>query len=346
MPVRTAFFFICLGFCLSIAAPVFCQPKTDVVTLGNGDHITGEIVSLSRGRLALKTDDAGTINIEWDKIRRVQSTRVFEIETTDGRRLLGGLSSPADRQIAVGIADHPVTFAMDDVTRLTPIGASFWSKLEGSVNAGFSYSHSAQLSQVTFNQDAVYRRPAFQFRMASSATLTQQENTEDDNRASLSIDYVRYRGPKWFIASGGRLESNQSLGLVLRSQIGATAGVRLINTNRSQFETGAGVVANNEQAVDQTESTQNLEAVFMVNTSYYTYDSPKTTVDFSTSYYPSLSQQGRQRVQIDSAFHREIAKDLLLTFSVFYTFDSKPPKEGSARTDVGLVTSLGWTFGR
>ncbi|HEX5069952.1 MAG TPA: DUF481 domain-containing protein [Vicinamibacterales bacterium] len=331
---------------LFIASPAWCQPKTDVVTLGNGDRITGEITSLSRGRLALKTDDAGTINFEWDKVRRVESTRLFEIETSDGRRLLGSLSSPADRQIAIGVMDNPLILAMDDVTRLTAIGASFWSKLEGSVNAGFSYSHSAQLSQITFNQDAIYRRPAFQFRMASSATLTQQEDTEDDNRASLSADYVRYRGLRWFIASGGRLESNQSLGLVLRSQLGATAGQRLVNTNRAQFEVGGGVVFNNEQAVDDSESTQNLEAVFMANTSYYTYDSPKTTIDFKTQYYPSFSQKGRQRVQIDSSFNRELYKDLTLTFSVFYTFDSKPPKEGAARTDVGVVTSLGWTFGR
>lgn len=328
-----------------MAAPAWCQPKTDVVTLGNGDRITGEISSLSRGRLALKTDDAGTINIEWDKIRRVQSTRLFEIETTDGRRLLGSLSSPSDRQIAIGVMDNPLTLPMEDVTRLTAIGASFWSKLEGSINAGFSYTHSAQLAQVTFNQDAIYRRPAFQFRMASSATITKQENEENDDRASLSAAYVRYRGLRWFIASGGRLESNESLGLVLRSQAGVTAGQRLINTNRAQFEIGGGLVFNNEQGVN-TETTQNLEAVLTAKTSYYTYDSPKTTIDLSTQYYPSLSQWGRQRIQIDSSFSRELYKDLTLMFSVFYTFDSKPPQEGAARTDVGVVTSLGWTFGR
>jgi hypothetical protein len=181
--------------------------------------------------------------------------------------------------------------------------------------------------------------------MASSATLTQQVGTEDDNRASLSLEYVRYRGPRWFIASGGRLESNQSLGLVLRSQIGAAAGLRLVNTNHAQFETGAGIVGNNEQPVD-SESTQNIEALFLANGSYYMYDSPKTTIDWNTQYYPSLSQKGRQRIQIDSSFSRELYKDLTLTLSVFYTFDSKPPQEGAKRTDVGIVTSLGWSFGR
>jgi hypothetical protein len=40
------------------------QPKTDVVRLLNGDRITGEVIALERGRLQLKTDDAGTIYIE------------------------------------------------------------------------------------------------------------------------------------------------------------------------------------------------------------------------------------------------------------------------------------------
>ena len=42
-----------------------------MVTLLNGDRLTGEILNLNRGRLELKTDDAGTINIEWDKIASV-----------------------------------------------------------------------------------------------------------------------------------------------------------------------------------------------------------------------------------------------------------------------------------
>ena len=44
------------------------QGRTDVVTLANGDRITGEVVRLERGRLEFKTDDAGTLYLEWDKL--------------------------------------------------------------------------------------------------------------------------------------------------------------------------------------------------------------------------------------------------------------------------------------
>ena len=36
------------------------------------------------------------------------------------------------------------------------------------------------------------------------------------------------------------------------------------------------------------------------------YDRPRTNLDFSLEYYPSLSDWGRQRLQLDSAVKREI----------------------------------------
>jgi hypothetical protein len=53
---------------LSLTGPVYAQVKTDVVRLVNGDAITGEVSDLGRGRLEYKTDDAGTIYIEWDRV--------------------------------------------------------------------------------------------------------------------------------------------------------------------------------------------------------------------------------------------------------------------------------------
>ena len=70
--------------------------KTDVVTLANGDRITGEIERLERGRLEFSTDDAGTLYLEWDKlVSLVATTRVFDILTTDDRRFLGSLGPSA-----------------------------------------------------------------------------------------------------------------------------------------------------------------------------------------------------------------------------------------------------------
>jgi hypothetical protein len=116
----------------------WAQPRTDVIVLLNGDRITGEITDLNRGRLELKTDDAGTIDIEWDKVASVEAMRQFEVETSDGRRLLGNLRRVTDRVVLIVGTDGDVPVPMPEVTRVTPIGASFWKKLEGSIDAGFT----------------------------------------------------------------------------------------------------------------------------------------------------------------------------------------------------------------
>ncbi len=41
---------------LSVTASAHAQRRTDVVTLANGDRITGEVGRLERGRLEFKTD--------------------------------------------------------------------------------------------------------------------------------------------------------------------------------------------------------------------------------------------------------------------------------------------------
>jgi len=40
------------------AEPAAAAPRTDTVELANGDHLTGEVLALERGRLQFKTDDA------------------------------------------------------------------------------------------------------------------------------------------------------------------------------------------------------------------------------------------------------------------------------------------------
>ena len=158
----------------------------------------------------------------------------------------------------------------------------------------------------------------------------------------MTLGYVRYRG-RWFIGGAGSFENNESLGIVLRSQIGGMVGQRLVNTNRGQLELGGDLVVNNEQGVD-AEPTKNVEAVATFRSSFYTYDGSKTNFSTSFNYYPSLSSWGRQRLQFDASLSRDLWKDFSFSISVFDTFDSAPPNPEAAQNDVGVVTSIGWTY--
>ncbi len=326
------------------ATTVVAQPRTDVVRLANGDHITGEVVVLERGRLEFKTDDAGTIYFEWDNVAHVEATRQFEIATTDGRRFLGSLGQGPDRMLAIVTATAAVSLSMIEATTIFPIGSSFWRKLDGSFDAGFSYTRSSGIAQLNLNSDTTFRRPGFAGTLTASITATRQdEGGGRDDRGSLQASYVRYRWPRWYVSALGRFETNESLGLRLRSQIGGAIGPRFVNTNRAQAFAGAGLVVNNERAVD-AESTRNIEAMLVFGASYFTYDRPRTNADIALQYYPSLSNAGRHRLQLDAGFKRELWKDFFVALNVFDTYDSRPPNPTAETNDVGTVLSIGWSY--
>jgi hypothetical protein len=157
------------------------------------------------------------------------------------------------------------------------------------------------------------------------------------------MGYLRYRWPRWFVGAGGRFETNESLGLKLRSQLSAVVGPRLVNTNRAQLSLGAGLAANDEHGVD-VDSTRNLEGLLIFRTSYYTYDRPKTNLDVGLQYYPSLSNIGRHRLQLDAGIKRELLKDFFASASLYNTYDSRPPNPASNTNDVGIVLSIGWSY--
>ena len=170
------------------------QGRTDIVTLANGDRITGEVLRLERGRLEFKTDDAGTLRLEWDKLTSVLTTRLVEVGTGSGMTYLGSLVRAPSRAISVSTPGGEIALQMPEVTAITPIGRSFWRKLDGSVDAGFNYTQSSGIAQMTLNSDTVYRRPASQLRLAGSMTLTRTEEDEGrDDRATVDMSYQRNR---------------------------------------------------------------------------------------------------------------------------------------------------------
>jgi len=330
----------------SVAVPAYAQ-RTEVVLLKNGDRITGEVMKLDRGQLEFKTDDAGTLYLEWDKLVSVTAaTRVFEIMMSDGRRFVGNLAPGAPRMLSVTEANATYTLAMTDVTHISPIGQGFWRKLDGSISTGFNYTRSSGVAQLNLNGNTVYRRPGFQFGVTGSYTATATEddpNNDPDDRGDVQAVYSRFLAKQFVLSGIGRFESNESLGLVARSEVDAGIGPRVIDTNRAQLWFGGGLMVNHEQGVD-VEPTQNVEAILLTRLSYFTYDQPRTTIDLGFQYFPSLSDPGRQRIQFDAAIKREIVKDLIFSLNFFDSFDSRPPNAAFDTNDLGIVLSFGWSF--
>ena len=95
---------------------------------------------LERGRLSLKTDDLGTVDIEWDKVTSVTAAAPFDVEDLAGHRYLGSLQPESPGQLRIEWKGTRETVALQSVVRIRRLDTSFWGRLDGSLDLGASYT--------------------------------------------------------------------------------------------------------------------------------------------------------------------------------------------------------------
>ncbi len=335
---------VALLVCGLAVSPAYAAPKTDVIVLRNGDRLTCEIKSLGRGRLEVSTDDAGTLDIEWDKVTRVTSTRIFEVESAQGDIHVGVIASPSDAQLTVtDTAGGTTTHDFMIVIRLSPIGRSFFRRLDGAFNLGFSFTESSGVAQLTVTGNTTYRRPAFEVSASISSYVTRQRDADDTDRQNFQFGYAKQLRHRWVIGGLGILDRNPELGFEFRETAALIVGRRVLQSNRGDVSFGGGLAVSEEQPLDG-ESSTNTDAVLTATGSFYTYDSPKTNLSYSVLVYPGLSETGRIRTEVNLAVSREVFKDFTVGTSGYDSYDNRPPTGSSSSHDFGVTLTIGWTF--
>ena len=335
-----------LALCLLavFAVPAAAAKKTDILVMGNGDRITGEIDRLERGRLYYKTDDMGTLEIEWDKIAAVTAAATFEIEDLQGRLYYGALIA-ASRRGGLSIQGRADTTEVDllSAVRITRLGTTIWKRMDGSIDLGMSFTSSSTLFQLNFDSQNVYERPGYAVTLNLSGQYTRQDDVEDTRRSSLSLGFLRRRPNRWFYFAQTLFEKNPELGFELRAALAGGAGRYLLQRQRDDLLASGGLSVNREQPLSG-ETTTNPELTASLQYDKFSYDFPKVDIQITLTAFEGLRDFGRTRVEFDASLKREVLKDFNLTLKGYESYDSNPPTEGSLKNDFGTSFALGWTY--
>jgi hypothetical protein len=319
--------------------------RTDVLVLRNGDQITGEVSSLERGRLSFKTDDMGTLEIEWSKIAAVTAAAIYEVEDALGRQYVGSLRpGSAARLLDVVGGPAPATdLPMRAVMRIGRVGTSFWGRVTGSVDAGASYAKSNDLLTLDLAATAAFDRPRFSVAAAADATITRQPDAADTQRSSGSVTGTRRFDRGWIATAKGMVEQNRELGYELRVTAQGGAGRYLLRRTRDELIVGAGLGVNREWPVEG-DLRVNTEALVIVRYDRYSYDFPHVDITATATGFTSLSDPGRSRFDSDVNLRREVFQDFYLSLRGYVAYDSDPPTAGASSSDYGATFGVGWSF--
>jgi len=330
---------------LVVAAGAAARPKTDVVTLRNGDRITCEIKRLTRGKISVKTDDMGTVEIEWSGVAGIRSQHYFRVEDRFGRRWFGALGMEDGGALAIGGEAGVSTIAPHDAVEIQELERSFWSQLDGSLSFGFSFTKASNVAQLNFDWSNSWRTERNLVDLKMSSIVTDDRGAEGHaEREDVSLAYTRLLKRKWTGTLNTSFQRNDELSLAGRFLFSAATGATPLKSNFNVLLLNVGVALNSERATDAGSTTESTEGVVTVSYSLFKYDSPKSNLDTSLVYYPSFTESGRYRIDLDVKLRHEVISDLFVDLSYYRNYDSNAPGGGGEKVDYGIVTSVGWTY--
>jgi hypothetical protein len=332
----------------ALGAPLAnAAPKTDVVVLVNGDHLTGEIKALEHNRLRFSTDHLGTVYIEWDKIARLKSDQYLLLERSDGRRYYGQLGSDAhDAQLAVrrSGAQKQELVEMSSVVRAEPIeGGDFIDRLDGYVSAGLDAAKASNQRSLDFAGGLSAKTREHEWSVEAAANVTDDSAGDTSQRYDGKANWRQLLPRRDFWQAFGGLSHNTELDLDLRSTAGGGYGRYFVQTNSAEWVGGLGLAYSHE-LYGGGNTVDSIEAVLTTSFSIFRYDFPETDLGGSLALIPSLTESGRYRAEADLRAKYEFVDDLYFEFKLYGSYDSKPPSVDAEKSDYGIVTSLGYSF--
>ena len=99
-----------------------------------------------------------------------------------------------------------------------------------------------------------------------------------------------------------------------------------------------------EASPESPSSEESLEGLLGLEYSRYVYDHPAVDLSARLKAFPSITDSGRTRAQLDLSLRWEVITDLFWDLSYYNSYDSDPPSASQSTSDYGIVTSIGYSF--
>lgn len=231
---------------LGILSLIIGQPTSaDTVWMSNGDVLSGDIIKLDAGRLTLKTQYAGTLELDWSFVSALDSDKTFWIS-------LIGEKQASLRQIEgqeTGVTVIEADGQKRSFSAAWPLAAIHTNKPAIADTWEFGGNLTAILDGSFGNDDellfGVEGRLNINDQWNKNALYWDIEVENDDGvKASLwdiGYSYSRFLDEHWFVQAAAGQEHDSTEDLQVLTSLGGTLGYRFWETADGFLKTSAGL---------------------------------------------------------------------------------------------------------
>jgi hypothetical protein len=340
-------------FTLLAATTLFARPKTDLLVMNNGDHITCEIKGLNQGVLSIGMDYVdGTVSVDWLKVKHLESSQLFVVLTQNGSSFEGKLATAetaANEPMRIRIlegAEPGTEIERSQVVRMTQTSDRFYQRLNGSINFGVTYSKGNSATQYNLSSEVEYLRERWAADANVSSNLTSSSGAAASTRNQLGLlSYHLLPWENYFYAGLGNFLQSSVQGITLQTTLGGGIGHFFKNTNRASIAVlgGFGWQSTDYQPTLTRVGTENVGSA-LIAAEIKLFKFSKTNLNVSAALLPALSDPGRVRFNTNATYYLKLFNNLSWNTSFYGNWDNRPPA-GLAGSDYGTSSGLSWTFG-
>jgi hypothetical protein len=235
----------------------WAHAKVDVITVTNGDQITGAVSAMSAGKLSVSTDYAGTINIKWREVQQIESRYMYEVRLDDGERAYGRwVANDIPNELTFRSSGVERQLDIDDIVEVRSIEEELSDKLDLQLSSTISADPDSEMLSLSAKATYDVRggRTGFSARIDDSRTkIKESDPTGDEETNSLAKssnasnftfyrEFWRDRGTaQSFRVFNAVYSSNDELGVAHRASLGFGLGRYLINDLGHELAVSMGV---------------------------------------------------------------------------------------------------------
>jgi Protein of unknown function, DUF481 len=322
--------------------------RGDVVTMKNGDRLTGEVKGLASGVLFIETDYASSnLSVDWNQVLSVKSTATYLITLASGVHVTGKLERlpetkehPDDVTILGGSTDMHTP--SENIVAIESQKPSFWRQLKGSIDTGVSFTSGN--SQTTANTDvnATYSTLKWSATAALGTSYNNQSGGSKTNRNDASLSGQRFLGRNAYLGGLVDFLHSSQQDLDLRTTAGGGYGRYFKRTTNTELRWLGGIVYAREAFTTQTKASDS-NAEGLLGAAYDSYRFKLGEIHMQTLVFPGISDSGRVRATTNNSLVIKLTNNFHFTFSFWDNYDSRPPVTAK-KNELGLSSAIGWAF--
>ena len=338
---RKSRFFIWVFFTLVMATqPVFA----DEVVLDNGDRITGEFVRLTEGQLVFKTDYAGEITIQAEKVERLVTEKPMATTLLDGTTRKGSVfyrepsAGDARSEVETSSADINIAQVKDIFTKPEPR-----VKIRSRANVGITNeSGNTDTDQYRIDAEFIARTDKQRFTIGGEFNKQRADNTTTAANWKGYGMYDYFIKPKWFLYASSLFEHDELADLDLRTTLGAGGGHQFFESDELNLSASAGLAYIFENFI-VAKDDEFPGAQWIIQYDQYFFNK-SVQLFHSNNGYISLDDASSWLINTRQGLRFPLYRGFVTTIQYNYDYNNNPSPGAISKWDSKFMLLLGYQF--